>query len=557
MRELASAIADAGTTVVHSSEHTATVTRVDLDGTVWVTIPGGADETPASTSLVSVSQGDTVKVLIADGRATVTGNATSPAANVTELSAVEQKADTALSDADVARIAAEEATLSASIANKAADDAQADATAAGISAESASTSATNALLQLAVIQDVAGVLAWIQSHGRYALTQDTAIQPDKVYFESVQGQFVPVTNPVAADLRSYYELVLDKSTADYVMAHLAVTTEGLWILPAESTYDYVETADTSVVDGKKYYRHPMVPSQDTLDSLSTRPVYDPDPHDGEEPVPDYIAEKRYFEPIVYEQDREGNVFEWITLTAFPGDPVYDDPLALGWYEYDEDGDFIETVPVPAMNANPARLGFYEYAQTGSVESGYKMLLSNDGQRVYDNSGVVVTKVGESIDFSSTRPQHIGGEDAYILYYDSDGDSMPDSLAIGGANVTIGPKSLSDMLSDIDQQQDSVDTIGSFVRVDADGASPYMSLGGAGSYVETRMTEDGIGFYTAKSTDPIATISENHDTGHGVLGVDNVVVNSGIQLGDWSIVPRKNGNLAIKWVGEPPQAAAQP
>lgn len=131
MRELASAIADAGSTVVHSSEHTATVTRVDLDGTVWVTIPGGADETPASTSLVSVSQGDTVKVLIANGRATVTGNATSPAANVTELSAVEQKADTATNVAVEAGSDAQRANETAEAAMTAAEEATAAADAIG------------------------------------------------------------------------------------------------------------------------------------------------------------------------------------------------------------------------------------------------------------------------------------------------------------------------------------------------------------------------------------------------------------------------------------------
>lgn len=131
MRELASAIADAGSTVVHSSEHTATVTRVDLDGTVWVSIPGGADETPASTSLVSVSQGDTVKVLIANGRATVTGNATSPAANVTELSAVEQKADTATNAAVEAGSDAQRANEAAEAAMTAAEEATASAEAIG------------------------------------------------------------------------------------------------------------------------------------------------------------------------------------------------------------------------------------------------------------------------------------------------------------------------------------------------------------------------------------------------------------------------------------------
>ena len=58
-----------------SSTHMATVLRTDNDGTIWVSIAGGADETPCVGTYADARPGDTVKVEIANGRATVIGNA--------------------------------------------------------------------------------------------------------------------------------------------------------------------------------------------------------------------------------------------------------------------------------------------------------------------------------------------------------------------------------------------------------------------------------------------------------------------------------------------------
>ena len=83
-------------------------------------------------------------------------------------------------------------------------------------------------------------------------------------------------------------------------------------------------------------------------------------------------------------------------------------------------------------------------------NGYKILLANDGMKVYDSSGNLVATFGESIIFSSSHPQYIGGEDAYIIFFDSDDDSVPDAIRIGGSKVLIGSnKKLSDVLTSLD------------------------------------------------------------------------------------------------------------
>ena len=96
--ELARAIASKARET-RSSEHLATVLRKDSDGTYWVSIPGGADETPVSTAMAEASAGDVVRVSIADGRCVMTGNVTSPSASSATVNEVRQVANKAYTTA--------------------------------------------------------------------------------------------------------------------------------------------------------------------------------------------------------------------------------------------------------------------------------------------------------------------------------------------------------------------------------------------------------------------------------------------------------------------------
>ena len=100
------------------------------------------------------------------------------------------------------------------------------------SADKANLYSNAALDQLGVVQDVAGILTWASEHGSFAKTGDTAIQDGKVYFVKDGTDYAPVVDPQAADLASYYELTVDEAMNDFIMAHLAVTNRGLWVLPA-------------------------------------------------------------------------------------------------------------------------------------------------------------------------------------------------------------------------------------------------------------------------------------------------------------------------------------
>ena len=239
----------------------ATVTRITGDGTVWCSIPGGAGEFPVTHSTIEVSVGDTVTVTIENGRATIDGSTSAPsisAAKANELlQPIAESASTARAMAGAAAAAAESAQESADQAAGAASDAQgsadAAATAASIadgkavaaglaadaaqgSADAASTAANSALGQLGVVQDVVGVLDYVAQHGGFVLTQDQSIQEGKVYFtyDSTTGDYSPVIDPQASALSTYYEVSedYDDVMGDFIMAHLAVTSRGLWVLPS-------------------------------------------------------------------------------------------------------------------------------------------------------------------------------------------------------------------------------------------------------------------------------------------------------------------------------------
>ena len=111
-----------------------------------------------------------------------------------------------------------------------------DANTAATNAKSAADSAMKGLGQ---VEDVVGVLEWITSHGTMESQAGTTFDENNVYFiVDPNGDYVIggthyslVTNPVAADIDSYYCLSVDRSIQNYVATHIVVDSEGLWIIP--------------------------------------------------------------------------------------------------------------------------------------------------------------------------------------------------------------------------------------------------------------------------------------------------------------------------------------
>lgn len=270
---------------------TAEVLRIE-DGTAWVHIPGGADETPVQMS-INAREGDTVRVRVAGGQAWLVGNDTAPptddrTANKAQESAdaAQETANTAMANAERAAIAADSAEASAAAAQESAEAAstaaeqavedaatasaaaaqadakaeaastsataaQASATAAQNSANAANTAANGALNSLSTVQDVMGVLDWAKDNATYTLTSDTEIEPGKTYWTRTGSGtaadpyvYTPVVNPSASALGTYYEISgVDEAMADYIAAHLALTDEGLYVLADGSDWKVLVAND--------------------------------------------------------------------------------------------------------------------------------------------------------------------------------------------------------------------------------------------------------------------------------------------------------------------------
>jgi hypothetical protein len=256
LRSLMESMQEASRPKTSAYDTTATVRRIE-DGVAWVHIPGGVDETPVKLT-INAKEGDTVQVRVSGGTAFLVGNGTAPPTDDATAIVAQKTADGAVEKASNASEEAARAKESADIAASAADSAQR-------SADNAGEYAARALGNLSTVQSVAETLTWITQHGTMTLTTDTELDPSHVYFvRDTGGDYVVgnvhysvVKEPSADDLASYYVLSIDESLQNYVGTHLALTGEGLWILPENNGYkvliatgsgEQYKTAGTYIVD---------------------------------------------------------------------------------------------------------------------------------------------------------------------------------------------------------------------------------------------------------------------------------------------------------------------
>ena len=232
-----------------SKVYEAIVSKVDEEGVIWVNLAGSDKETPTASTSAEVKSGDLVNVEWRNNKLFIAGNYSNPSAGVVRVVQVETTANEAKETADAVEGIAEAAQQSANTASVAAAQAVYDAGQASVAATSAQNSANNAneyasraLGNLSTVQSVAETLAWITEHGTMTLTSDVSIDPTHVYFvRDANGDYTVgsykysvVTEPDADDISTYYELSIDESLNNYVGTHLALDTEGLWLLPASS-----------------------------------------------------------------------------------------------------------------------------------------------------------------------------------------------------------------------------------------------------------------------------------------------------------------------------------
>lgn len=223
--ELAKKITDMAASKKTSAYDTqAEVLRIE-DGTAWVHIPGGVDETPVQLT-VSAGVGDYVQVRVANGNAWIVGNASNPPTDDREALEAKDKAISAQEKAEDAMIASERAEEAAVVAETAAVRATEAAEEAEGEAGKATKAANSALRGLAQVEDVVGVLNWLAEHSKP--TEDEIPYPGKTYYiKTESGSLVVVENVEGKNpaVENWFEL--SEAVQNYIMQHLVLTDAGL------------------------------------------------------------------------------------------------------------------------------------------------------------------------------------------------------------------------------------------------------------------------------------------------------------------------------------------
>lgn len=238
--------------------HSAIVSKIDEEGTVWVRVAGSEKDTPTALVGTEVKKGDAVNVEWRNNKLYIANNFSNPSAGVVRIKAVEQAAQLTNEAANNAVLDAGRAKETADSASAAAEQAQKDAGSAKESAESAGEYAARALGNLSTVQSVTETLNWITQHGTMTRTTDTALDPTHVYFvQDNNGDYVVgnvrysvVTEPKLADISTYYELSINESLNNYVATHLVLTDEGLYVLGGANQWKVLIATDgVYIIDG--------------------------------------------------------------------------------------------------------------------------------------------------------------------------------------------------------------------------------------------------------------------------------------------------------------------
>lgn len=203
--------------------HSAEVARVDDEGTVWVYVAGSDRETPTASTSAEVKQGDAVMVEWRNDRLYIAGNYSDPSAGAARVQAVEDAASAAGQAASRALTAAASAEESAETAATAAAAAVEDAAAAGRAAAAAGTAAEEA--------------------DRKATAAGQAASSAQTSADNAQASANNASEYAARALGNLSTVQSVTETLNWITAHGTMT----------KTDDYVPSADTEVVEGKKYY----------------------------------------------------------------------------------------------------------------------------------------------------------------------------------------------------------------------------------------------------------------------------------------------------------------
>ena len=393
-----------------------TVVSADTDNRTYeVSINRDKNITVEAARLVGAHVGDTVMVTVmANGYATVTGRV----GGDTDATDAQRAADSAASVADSARTTATNALNSATQASGIAAEAKTKAeNAIGLAEEAeaeagrARDAADESERQADLSRQAAQASAQQAESSRQAadLSAQNALG-SKISADAAQ-EAAEAAQDAAEDAQSASESARDRaiSAEGYAQqANTHATQAETYAGQALSSAETANTAANSAITQLGVVQDVV----GVLDWVSTHATYKTSRDTS------VVAGKMYF-------TKSGNTY---TLVVNPTG----NPSTQGYYE-------IDSIDEAVTNYVASHLALTNDGLWVTKDNnGYKILVSNTGVKIYDPQGILVSTFGESISFSSTRPQKIGNNNQYIEYYNDNGTYkvriVADNITLGGSNV---------------------------------------------------------------------------------------------------------------------------
>ena len=210
----------------------ATVMRVN-DGTAWVHIDGGVDETPAELT-INAKKGDTVRMRVSGGRAYLIGNSTDPPASGLIVSGMGRKVQSVVDILQANKISANTGIFEHLIAN--------DALIKILKADKLDVDVAN--MKQATIDNLKAGTAQVQGLDAVYANIDGA-NIGEAFIGNVFTKNAMIEGAIVTTLNAAGEIVAVKLNADYIDAH-SIKVDRLILLGQDGLYYTLNTNGQTV-----------------------------------------------------------------------------------------------------------------------------------------------------------------------------------------------------------------------------------------------------------------------------------------------------------------------
>lgn len=207
--------------------------------------------------------------------------------------------------------------------------------------------------------------------------------------------------------------------------------------------------------------------------------------------------------------------------------------------YDSDGDEYFRV-----SADGLRYGMSTAATTDEVET--------VNEYVGDETDALSRSIEKIIDALSTSSTFSVEDGVFTFSLDTQLKNLADDISENYGEYSDSVNDIMESLGSLGERvgdvNDEVVLLRNYVRIEQEDNEPVLKLGSSGSHIYAALSNDGLEFRSKVGDveSVVAYMVIENDV--GVLKIHNAVVLQELVFDNWKWMPRRNGNLALKWTG---------